>query len=73
MALWLPLEQLARATSFCILLVFVLVNLSLWRIKHRPADDYRGFRVRRWVPATGAAGAVLFLLWQLASSLAALS
>jgi amino acid transporter len=70
MALWLPLESLARATSFFILLVFVLVNLSLWRIKHRAADGYRGFSVRPWIPAAGAAGALVFVAWQLISSLA---
>ncbi|MGB5474565.1 MAG: APC family permease [Gammaproteobacteria bacterium] len=70
MALWLPLESLARATSFFILLVFVLVNLSLWRIKRRAADSYQGFSVYRWVPAVGAAGALAFIALQLASSLA---
>jgi amino acid transporter len=69
-ALWLPLESLARATSFFILLVFILVNLSLWRIKHRGHDDYGGFTVGRWVPATGAAGALVFIAWQVASTLA---
>ncbi|MGB5541618.1 MAG: APC family permease, partial [Gammaproteobacteria bacterium] len=70
MALWLPLESLARATSYFILLVFVLVNLSLWRIKRRDADGYQGFSVYRWVPAVGAAGALGFIALQLASSLA---
>lgn len=69
MALWLPLESLARATSYCILLVFVLVNLALWRIRQRSVDPYRGFRVWRWVPVAGACGSVIFILWQLASSL----
>ncbi len=69
MALWLPLESLARATSFFVLLVFALVNISLWRIKHRTPDDYRGFSVYRWVPAAGAAGALLFIVLQLASQL----
>lgn len=32
-AILLPLEQLAKATSFIILCVFTLVNLSLWRLK----------------------------------------
>lgn len=69
MALWLPLESLARATSFFILLVFVLVNLSLWRIKRRAADGYRGFSVSGWIPVLGAGTALAFLAWQLASSL----
>jgi len=70
MALWLPIESLARATSFFILLVFALVNLSLWRIKHRATDDYRGFSVYRWVPVVGAAGALVFIAMQTVSSLA---
>lgn len=70
LALGLPIESLARATSFFILLVFALVNLSLWRIKHRAADDYRGFSVPRWVPAAGSAGALVFIALQLASALA---
>jgi len=69
MALGFPLEGLARATSFFILLVFVMVNLSLWRIKHRANDGYRGFTVYRWVPAAGAAGAFVFIVLQLASGL----
>lgn len=68
MALWLPLESLARATSYFILLVFLLVNLSLWRLKRRGPDAYRGFSVYRWVPVTGAAGTLLFLAAQLAST-----
>lgn len=32
-ALWLPIVSLAKTTSFIILIVFVLVNLSLWRLK----------------------------------------
>ncbi len=69
MALWLPLESLARATSFFILLVFVLVNLSLYRIKRRADDSYQGFSVYRWVPVVGAAGALAFIALQLVSSL----
>ena len=35
LALWLPLVALAKATSFIILLVFTVVNLSLCRLKLR--------------------------------------
>ncbi len=37
-ALWLPLEQLARTTSFIILCIFCLVNLALWRVKRIDPD-----------------------------------
>lgn len=70
LALWLPIESLARASSFFILLVFTLVNLSLWRIKGKHADDYHGFCVYRWVPLVGALGSVLFIVLQSASTIA---
>ena len=34
-ALWLPLAQLARLTSFTILMVFILVNAALWQVKRK--------------------------------------
>ncbi len=69
LALWFPIESLARATSYLILLVFSLVNISLWRIKYRHTDDYRGFSVYRWVPVVGALGALTFILLQLFATL----
>jgi len=70
LALWLPIESLARASSFFILLVFILVNVSLWRIKHKRNDDYQGFSVYRWVPVVGALGSMLFIALQSAATLA---
>lgn len=32
-ALWLPIEALAKLTSFVVLIIFSLVNLSLWKLK----------------------------------------
>ncbi|MFC3150386.1 APC family permease [Litoribrevibacter euphylliae] len=32
-ALWLPIVSLAKTTTFIILIIFVLVNLTLWRLK----------------------------------------
>ncbi|UCH47719.1 MAG: amino acid permease [Betaproteobacteria bacterium] len=67
-ALWLPLVTLAKLTSFAILLVFVLVNLSLIRIKQiqqAPA----GIRVYPlWVPYGGMLLAVLLLVFQTLST-----
>ncbi len=62
LALLFPLGLLARTTSAIILVVFALVNLSLWRLKARetPGQD-TGFRVPRWVPAVGLWGCVLVL------------
>jgi APA family basic amino acid/polyamine antiporter len=64
LALWLPLVTLARATSFLVLGVFCLVNLSLWRIKRR--DPYpQGLRVfPRWVPLFGLGASLGLILFQ---------
>lgn len=53
LALWLPLVTLAKTTSFLLLLVFALVNLSLLRVKARvPALE--GVRTYpAWMPAAG--------------------
>ena len=65
LALWFPIESLAKATSYFLLLVFCLVNLSLWRLKRtttQPADIYC---VPRWVPATGFIASCTFVIAQL--------
>ncbi|MBL4821241.1 MAG: amino acid permease [Gammaproteobacteria bacterium] len=70
MALWLPIESLARATSFFLLIIFSLVNLSLWRIKLRKtnvADSV--FEVPLWVPIAGFAAAIFLLLSEVISQL----
>jgi hypothetical protein len=41
-------------TSALSLLIFLMVNLSLWRI-HRRHARHPGFRVPRWLPPVGAA------------------
>jgi len=65
MALWLPLESLAKATSYSLLLVFSLINLSLWRLQGRGVQPAGIIRVPRWVPACGGAASAAFLLVQL--------
>lgn len=50
LALWFPLLTLAKATSFIILLIFSLINISLVRLKLKGAIRRRGI----WIPATGA-------------------
>ena len=68
-ALWLPLVTLAKLTSFAILLVFVLVNLSLIRIK-KTQQAPTGIRVYPiWVPYGGMLLAVLLLLFQTLSAI----
>ncbi len=53
MALWLPLETLAKATSYILLTVFALVNLSLWRLKKLAAYSADVFCVPLWIPIAG--------------------
>jgi APA family basic amino acid/polyamine antiporter len=67
LALWLPLETLARATSFLVLIIFSLVNLSLLRIKRRHPypPDIRTFPV--WIPALGILSSIGLLLFQFAA------
>jgi amino acid transporter len=67
-ALWLPLVTLAKLTSFAILLVFILVNLSLIRIK-KIQQAPPGIRVYPiWVPYGGMLLAALLLVFQTLSA-----
>ncbi|TNF82734.1 MAG: amino acid permease [Gammaproteobacteria bacterium] len=50
LATWFPLLTLAKATSFVILVVFTLINLSLIRLKLRGRIRRRGL----WKPVIGA-------------------
>jgi APA family basic amino acid/polyamine antiporter len=66
-ALWLPLVTLAQLTSFAILLVFVLVNLSLIAIK-RNQPSPPGIRVYPvWVPYGGLLFALALLAFAMLS------
>lgn len=65
LALWLPLVTLAEITSLITLIVFALVNLSLWRIK-RVDPSPAGVRVYPgWLPVAGFIFSSLFALFQL--------
>ena len=64
LALCFPIETLAKATSYFLLLVFSLVNLSLWRLK-RGGDQPAGIlQVPVWVPAAGFIASFLFVVIQ---------
>ncbi|MCL1111065.1 APC family permease [Shewanella schlegeliana] len=58
-ALWLPIVTLAKTTSFIILIIFALVNLSLWRVQRQMVKNKENSR-KGW-PITGAL-LCLFLL-----------
>lgn len=65
LALWLPLVTLAKTTSFLLLVVFALVNLSLLRVKAR-APAAAGVRCYpRWVPAAGLACTLGLIAFQI--------
>ena len=65
LALWLPLVTLAKSTSFLVLIVFTLMNLSLLRIKLRDPHP-EGIRVvPLWIPAGGIVASLGLLLFQL--------
>jgi APA family basic amino acid/polyamine antiporter len=66
-ALWLPLVTLAQLTSFAILLVFVLVNLSLIAIKRNqpPPPGIRVYPI--WVPYGGLLFALALLAFAMLS------
>jgi len=69
LALWLPLVTLANLTSFVVLIVFALINLSLVRIKRREpaAAEIRQYPI--WIPMAGFLSTLGFVLFQLYQSL----
>jgi basic amino acid/polyamine antiporter, APA family len=64
MALWLPLETLARATSTALLVIFTLVNLALLNIKRNQVAEDRIFTVSPWIPIAGFLVSICFLSLQ---------
>jgi len=64
LAISLPLLTLAKLTSFVTLIVFTLMNLSLWRVKLLE-KDYVGFRVPMLVPMMGSIASGGFVIYQL--------
>lgn len=70
LALWLPLVTLAKATSFIILVVFALVNLSLFYLKLRGEPNPDGVvNYPLWVPIIGFLLCVGLLILQVLSIL----
>lgn len=62
-ALWLPLETLAKTTSFIVLIVFALVNLALWKLTSRRIISHEK-SVAAW-PKLGALLCLSLLLFQI--------
>ena len=66
MALWLPIETLAKATSFLLFLVFTMVNVALWHIKRRERFHPENIiKLPLWVPIAGAVTSFTFVVFQL--------
>ncbi|MGC6499451.1 MAG: APC family permease [Henriciella sp.] len=61
LALTLPLGNLARMTSFVTLSIFLLMNLSLLRLRRLTPDPDAGFRAPTWVPWFGAAFCLILM------------
>jgi len=63
LALFFPIDELAKRTSQIVLVVFITVNLSLLRLKLKgePVHD-DVFQVPMWVPITGFLTCLLLLL-----------
>lgn len=64
LALWLPVVTLAKSTSFLVLFIFSLINLSLLRIKWREPHPQGVRPVPQWVPAGGIVASLGLLLFQ---------
>jgi len=66
LSLSLPLLTLAQSTSFITLLVFAIVNFTLWRLKTKgDAANSPAINLPLWVPAVGAISCIVFILIQL--------
>ncbi len=67
-ALLLPLIQLAELTSYLILMVFMLVNLALLRIKQTNPQPQNVRVYSKWIPRMGFVTATLFLIIEISSN-----
>ena len=68
-SLALQLVALAKLTSYLVLIVFALVNLSLIKIKQRKVKTDVASIFPIWVPIFGFITSVGFLLFEIISSL----
>lgn len=57
-----PLLSLAKITSFITLIIFMLINFALLKIKYSKRD-HDGFTVPLWVPLIGGFSTLLFVLY----------
>jgi amino acid transporter len=64
LALWFPLETLAKSTSFLVLTVFVLANASLLLIKRSQPQPAGILNNPAWVPLAGIVTCTGLLMFQ---------
>ena len=64
LALWLPIDTLAQATTTIMLIVFTVVNLALIVLKRRGPTPAEAFACPAWVPWAGALTSVGLLVAQ---------
>ncbi|MDH5660937.1 MAG: hypothetical protein OEY65_08050, partial [Gammaproteobacteria bacterium] len=62
----LPLLSLAKITSFITLIIFMLINFSLLKIKISKRE-HNGFTVPLWVPLIGGISTLLFIFYLMAT------
>ncbi len=67
LALWFPLESLAKATSYVVLIVFILVNAALVSIKRTQPPVEGILNISIWIPVAGFITSISLLLFQLLS------
>lgn len=65
LALWFPLETLAKGTSYLILVVFALVNAALISIKKTQPTVKNTLTIPMWVPVSGLITSISMVLFQL--------
>ena len=65
LALWIPLETLARGTSYLVLVVFALANAALLMIKRTQSTPEGIINNPLWVPALGLFSSLGLVLFQL--------
>ncbi|NKB38701.1 MAG: amino acid permease [Gammaproteobacteria bacterium] len=69
LALWLPIETLAKTTSFFLLVIFTFVNLALVKIKLNKNEAPAVFTTPLWIPVCGALACAFFCFYQISGLL----
>ena len=67
-ALLFPLLSLAKITSFITLIIFMLINFALVKIKFK-TEKHDGFTVPMWVPLVGGFSTLLFVFYLMSTFL----